>query len=130
MATILTIDADPDYGTLIGSVLGKKGHKIINFTEAEPALEEARRQPLDLAILETRFNKLNLPEVLEQLGQLHPDLRVAILTDQPTTATARQAIRLGVQEYLVKPVDGEELETRVTRVLKATKRTIKEALAL
>jgi two-component system response regulator RegA len=130
VATILVLDDNPDYSTLIGRVLGKKGHKIFSFNDEEPALECIRTEKLDLAILDIKLKKMTGLEVLAELRQISPNLRVIMLTGYPTLDTARQALSLGAQEYLVKPIDINELETKVTKVLKATKRTAKEPLVL
>ncbi len=55
--------------------------------------------------------------MLEELKKLRPDLRVMMLTGYPTLDTAREALRLGVSEYCVKPIEKEELEEKVAAIL-------------
>jgi YesN/AraC family two-component response regulator len=62
-------------------------------------------------------------EVLEELRKLKPDLRVMLLTGYPTLDTAREALRLGVSEYCVKPIEKEELEEKVAQILEASGKT-------
>jgi len=56
-------------------------------------------------------------EVLEELKRIKPDLKAIMLTGYPTLETAREALRLGAQEYCVKPINKDELETKVAEVL-------------
>ena len=67
---------------------------------------------------------------MQELRQLNPDLRLITVTNSPSLPNLRQALSLGVQEILFTPLDQEELEAKVTKVAKATKRNLKDPLAL
>lgn len=60
-------------------------------------------------------------EVLAQLKKIIPDLKAIMLTGYPTVETAREAISLGANEYCVKPIDRDELEEKVAKVLGGSK---------
>jgi response regulator RpfG family c-di-GMP phosphodiesterase len=112
----------------LGEVLGKKGHKLFSFTAKDSALDCANSQKLDLALVEA--DQPAGLEVMQELRQLNPDLRLITVTGSPSLPSLRQALSLGVQEILFTPLDQEELEAKVTKVAKATKRNLKEPLAL
>ncbi len=112
----------------LGEVLGKKGHKLFGFAAKELALDCARSQNLDLALVEAD-QPVGL-ELMQELRQLNPDLRLIMVTGFPNLPGLSRALSLGVQEILFTPLDAEELEGKVTKVVKATKRNLKEALAL
>jgi response regulator RpfG family c-di-GMP phosphodiesterase len=112
----------------LGEVLGKKGHKLFSFTAKESALDCARSQKLDLALVEA--DQAAGMEVMQELRQLNPDLRLMTVTGSPSLPSLRQALSLGVQEILFTPLDQEELEAKVTKVAKATKRNLKDPLVL
>jgi len=57
-------------------------------------------------------------EVLEELKKVAPSIRVIMLTGYPTIETARESLKLGANEYCVKPIDKDELEEKVADVLK------------
>jgi len=67
---------------------------------------------------------------MAELRQIKLEIRMIMVTGSPQLTSIRQAISLGVQEILLEPLDLNELENKVTKVLKATKRTLKEAIAL
>ena len=69
-------------------------------------------------------------EVLNGLKQTIPEIRLLIVMGSPSLSRLREAISMGVQEILYTPLEPGELETKVTKVAKATKRNLKEALAL
>ncbi|MDP3480088.1 MAG: response regulator [Desulfoprunum sp.] len=122
MAEILVLDDVLDATVLIGKILTKKGHTVHTFTEEDAALQFAKSQVVDLAILDIKLQKMSGVEVLALLKQLHPGMHAIMLTGYPTIETAREAISLGADEYCVKPIDRQELEDRVEKVLKGKNR--------
>jgi len=119
MAKIIAVDDVLDAVNLIGRILEKKGHQVYAFTEEEEALKHARRQEMDLAILDIKLKKMSGIEVLEELKQITPSIRAIMLTGYPTVETAQESLKLGANEYCVKPIDKEELEEKVAQVLAA-----------
>ena len=117
MARIMALDDVLDAVVLIKRILEKKGHEVITFTEEEAALHYVRTYEVDLAILDIKLRKMSGVEVLEELKKIVPTIRVIMLTGYPTIETAQESLRLGANEYCVKPIDKEELEEKVEKVL-------------
>jgi len=117
MAEILALDDVLDATVLIAKILEKQGHAVHTFTEEDEAIEYARSHPLDLAILDIKLKKMSGIDVLARLKEINPDMRAIMLTGYPTVETAREAISLGADEYCVKPIDRDELEEKVRKVL-------------
>jgi DNA-binding NtrC family response regulator len=117
MAEILVLDDVSDAGMLVKRILERKGHSVAVFTEEEEALRHAAANPVDLAILDIKLKKMTGVDVLEELKKLNPEMKAIMLTGYPTLETAREALRLGAQEYCVKPINKEELETKVAEVI-------------
>ncbi|HBI14972.1 MAG TPA: response regulator [Desulfobulbaceae bacterium] len=117
MAEIIALDDVYDAVILIKKILNKKGHVVHTFTEEEEAVDFVRSHAVDLAILDIKLKKMSGIEVLAQMKKILPEIRAIILTGYPTVETAREAISLGANEYCVKPIDKEELEEKVSRVL-------------
>jgi len=118
MAKILALDDVLDAVNLIKRILQRKGHEVITFTEEEEALNYARSNEVDLAILDIKLKKISGVDVLEELKKIAPAMRVIMLTGYPTIETARESLKLGASEYCVKPIDKDELEEKVAEVLK------------
>lgn len=118
MAEILVLDDVLDATVLISKILTKKGHSVHAFTEEDAALQFAGTEAVDLAILDIKLQKMSGVEVLALMKQIRPDMRAIMLTGYPTVETAREAISLGADEYCVKPIDRQELEDKVEKVLK------------
>ena len=119
MAEILALDDVQDATILIGKILGKKGHNVHSFTEEDDAIAHIKENTVDLAILDIKLKKMSGVEVLGLLKEIQPTMKAIMLTGYPTVETAREAISLGADEYCVKPIDRDELEEKVEKVLKS-----------
>ena len=117
MAKILVLDDLSDVVILVERILTAKGHEVIGFTDEEKAIAYAHSTNVDLLILDIKLKKLNGIEVLEEIKKIRPDIKAMMLTGYPSLETARQAKELGVQAYSVKPIEREELEETVDRIL-------------
>ena len=117
MATILVLDDVLDAVTLLQRILGKKGHEVIGFTEEEEAIGHVRENKVDVAILDIKLKKISGVEVLAELKKIDPQIGVIMLTGYPTLESARESLNLGASEYCVKPIDKDEIEEKVEKVL-------------
>ncbi|WP_243545339.1 response regulator [Pseudodesulfovibrio tunisiensis] len=117
MAKILVLDDVMDAGILVKRILERKGHNVDAFTEEEDAIRHVAEHEVDLAILDIKLKKMTGVEVLEEIKKANPTVRAIMLTGYPTLETARDSLRLGADEYCVKPIDKDELETKVEDVL-------------
>ena len=117
MAKVLVLDDVLDAVNLMKRILNATGHEVVGFTEEEDALNYARTNPVDLAILDIKLKKISGVEVLEELKKIAPSMRAIMLTGYPTLETAQAALKLGAAEYCVKPIDNDELEEKVAKVL-------------
>lgn len=117
MARVLVLDDVFDAVNLIKRILEMAGHEVAGFTEEEEALNFVKNNPVDLAILDIKLKKMSGVEVLAEIKKSAPAIRAIMLTGYPTVETAQASLKLGANEYCVKPIDNEELEEKVARVL-------------
>jgi len=117
MAEIIALDDVKDATILIGKILSKKGHNVHTFTEEDEAITFAGKNKIDLAILDIKLKKMSGVDVLAKMKEATPAMHAIMLTGYPTVETAREAISLGADEYCVKPIDRDELEEKVEKVL-------------
>lgn len=117
MAEVVALDDVFDAVILIKKILTKKGHTVHTFTEEEEAIDFIGSHTVDLAILDIKLKKMSGIEVLARMKKIRPSLRAIMLTGYPTVETAREASSLGADEYCIKPIDKDELEEKVSKVL-------------
>jgi len=129
MAHIVVLDDEKDACDLIERILSS-AHTVNTFTEEQDAIDFAKHGDVDLAILDIKLKTMSGVDVLEKLKKDNPDLKAIMLTGYPTVETARRSLTLGAHEYLVKPIDIDELEQKVKKVLTTQKKKSKGPIHL
>jgi DNA-binding NtrC family response regulator len=117
MASILILDDVLDAVVLLQRIFERKGHQVFGFTEEEDAVRHVRRHKVDVAILDIKLRKISGVEVLAELKKIDPEIGVIMLTGYPTLESARESLNLGAKDYCVKPVDKDEIEEKVEKLL-------------
>ena len=117
MAHILVLDDEADAVMLLQRILKGRGHQVFGFTDEEEAIAHAKTNKVDLAIIDIRLKKILGIEVLEELKKIDPHTQAMVLTGYPTLQTAQKALELGASEYLIKPMDIDEVEEKVEKIL-------------
>ncbi|MDY6910166.1 MAG: response regulator [Thermodesulfobacteriota bacterium] len=117
MATILVIDDERDACTLIRRVLTALGHETHVFTDHDAALKWLEGNPVDLVLLDIKLQHVDGISVLETIRKRQPDIKVIMITGYPSVDTVKKALDLGIEDYLVKPIEIHELEERVSKAL-------------
>ncbi len=114
---ILIADDEPLYLRTTGELLRKAGYECVCVSDANQAIESLRQAAFDLVL-----SDLNMPgnlklELLHQHYLLQPGTPLIVITGVPSLPTAIESIRLGIADYLLKPVKFEDLLTSVRRAL-------------
>lgn len=92
----------------------KLGLELIHMAHsAEEALELWRQQPVDMIVTDIEMQEMNGLELLRRIREEDERVRFLILTGYDTFSYAREAIRLEVEAYILKPINEEELEEQL-----------------
>lgn len=102
-------------------VLENLGYRVTGHTSSREALEMVRRQPgkFDLVITDFIMPQMNGIELAQELSRLRPDMPIILYTAISKAVSAEKAKRLGIKDYLLKPVTAGELGRAIRRVLDA-----------
>ena len=87
--------------------------------DAEGAVAFLRRQPVDLVLTDIILPRVSGVDLLRQIRQISPDVRVVMMTGEPTLDTAAEARKLGAVDYLHKPFGKKDILTAVRDALNA-----------
>ena len=112
MAKSLVLHEESDCRELIKRVLLENGHEVAAFDEEEEALAWTRSNPVDLAIV-SLGSSASQNEVWQQLKQVNKNLKILVLARFAAKDLAKKALEQGADDYLLKPVDIEILESKV-----------------
>jgi len=114
---ILVIDDEPFLRLTLGAILQKAGYQVIMAESGKSALLIMQDHIFDLAFLDLKMPDITGLELLPKLHQIDEDLPVIILTAHASLDSAREAIKLGARDYMLKPVEPATLLLRVSEIL-------------
>lgn len=118
---ILLLDDDATMLSILEGVLTTGGFTCLTVSDADEALSLIEKRPQIAVVLSDIFmpgmTGLQFVNRLNATTLRHAPPRVLLLTGQPSMETAVDALRLGVRDFLVKPIRPPELIEAIKRVL-------------
>ena len=97
-------------------------HVAATFTSAAEALDYLRVSPVDVIITDIRMPHMDGLEMLRHVRALLPDAHILVVSGYSEFAYAKQACSLGVTDYLLKPIDHQELSHDLDTIAKQLSR--------
>lgn len=119
MATILVVDDDADTCRNMADLFGDRGYHVDSAEGGDVALEQARRQPYDVGLLDLRMPGMDGLTLCRQLKGLRPGMVNLIVTGFPGDGLDKEAHAAGARQVLHKPVDVARLLDLVEQALAA-----------
>jgi len=119
VTTVLVADDDSDIRELVAFKLGQAGYEVLAVGDGAAALETARAQRPDLAILDLMMPGLSGLDVCAQLRRDEGTAAVPVimLTAKAQEHDVATGFAAGADDYVVKPFSPRELVSRVQAVL-------------
>jgi DNA-binding NtrC family response regulator len=115
--TILVIDDDRLVGEAIVHALSDRYERVVHFGDPQRALEEFESVAPDAVLLDVYLGRVNGIDLLEHLRNEGVRVPVIVMTGFGDIKTAVRAMKAGADEFIAKPIDLEQLEVVVERVL-------------
>lgn len=113
--TILLVDDDPAVISFLGLFFERKGWQVWRAAEAQGAADLYDREQPDLVLLDLDLPGMSGLKLLEVLRARDPDATVLMLTGHGDVPTAVEAMRLGAENFLTKPVELVHLDAACER---------------
>ncbi len=120
MASILLVDDDPDILRIAGKLLSSQNHFVFAADDAIQALEYLNSKHVDLVISDANMPQYSGYDLIQTMKN-HEEWKVipiALLTARREKKDIEQAIRLGVVDYIVKPIDPHLFVQKIKALLK------------
>lgn len=106
---LLIVDDEEQFLNSIQRSLELRDFNVIAVNRGEKALEAAREQPVDIALVDLKMPGMDGQETLAALKKEHGWMEIVILTGHGTIDSAAACSRSGAYAYLQKPCDLEDL---------------------
>ncbi len=117
---ILVVDDEENMLALFRRVLGKEGYHITCVDSGRRAVQLAKEEPFELAIVDVSMPDMDGIEVLARLKVMHREMPVIMITAFRSWEKERAARRLGCADYLPKPLDMKRLKALVKEEMRTT----------
>ncbi len=115
--SILLIDDEKMLLEAVSDDLKENGYEVTTAVSGEEGLNSFKKYRHDLVIVDLKMQGKDGLEVSREIKQLNPETPVMILTGYGSMETAIEALRLSLDDYVLKPVNRDELFEKVTRCL-------------
>jgi len=126
---VLVLEDDPDLGEALVESLGSRGHEVTLTTTVARAREALGRSSFDVAVLDMNLPDGTGEEVVKHIAEGELLTEAIILTGSPDPVVAVRTIKQGAYDYLLKPIQMEELDALVVQAARKA-RLRRENLAL
>jgi two-component system nitrogen regulation response regulator GlnG len=118
MQSLLIIDDEPNVCYTLEKILSSAKVKVLTASTAGDGLDAVRRESPDAVLLDVRLPDMSGLDAYRQIRQIDARLPVIIITAHGTTDTAIEAMKLGAFDYLLKPLDLEQLRDVVAKAIR------------
>ncbi|GAB6094219.1 hypothetical protein JCM14469_04710 [Desulfatiferula olefinivorans] len=114
---ILLVDDEPLILQNTARLLEQEGYVVDRAESGERAIERLQASEFDLVLTDLRMLKIDGLDVLVAAKAMHPDIMVIIITGHADMKSAMNAVKLGADDFMLKPAESEEIYFRVKRCL-------------
>ena len=106
---ILVIEDQEDLAELYEATLKKAGYKVKNAFTGEEGIAEFSASGADVVLLDMTLPEMHGTQVLSEIRNLNASVPIIVITAEASAQLREQCERLGVQDYLAKPVNYEAM---------------------
>src|SRR5436190_15369985 len=119
-AHIVVVEDEPAIRRGVTDALRVSGYEVTEAADGDAGLEAALRRGVNLVLLDLLLPKRDGLDVLKELRKTRPALPVIILTARGGEEDRVRGLKMGADDYVVKPFSAKELLARVEAVLRRT----------
>ena len=123
-AKILIVDDEKPIRDSLKMVLDEEGFSTEVAADGEEALQKIQEINFDIVVTDIKMPKLDGMQLLESASKISPETFFIIMTAYASVKTAIDALRQGAFDYLIKPVEFDDLIIRIKRLINYKKMSL------
>ena len=112
-ASVLLVDDEEQFLRVLSERLANRGLQVDSVTSGEEAVAQVENKNFDAVVLDLAMPGINGIETMKRIKEKRPDLEIIILTGHATVKVGIEAMKLGAEDFLEKPVDLNVLLERI-----------------
>jgi len=110
---VLLVDDEEDFLSILAQRLEARNLKVSKAICGEDAVDIVEKKDFDVIILDMSMPGIDGLETLKRIKHGHPDAEIIILTGHGTIQAGIEAMKLGAEDFIEKPVDIQELMGKI-----------------
>jgi DNA-binding response OmpR family regulator len=110
---VLLVDDEIDFVAILGERLTARGLSVQIALSGDEALAKLRQKQIDVVVLDISMPGMSGIEALGQMKEIRPSIKVIMLTGYGSIDSGLQGLKLGADNYLMKPVETEDLVAKI-----------------
>lgn len=114
---ILVVDDEVEVGDFLCGFLQRLGLESHKAVSGEEALEMFNLVKPDWVFLDLKMPDIDGLEVLRRMKKIHQPIQALMITGMNDELSENEAYALGVKDYLIKPIDLDELRTKINKYI-------------
>ena len=118
MFQILVVEDDPNTRKLMSAVLARHDYEVSTAADGLEALEALDKHHIDLIVLDVMMPRMDGYEFTSTLRSCGCNLPILMVTAKEAPADKHRGFISGTDDYMVKPVDEEEMVLRIAALLR------------
>ena len=116
-AVVMVVDDDAQLRSLVGTVLARAGHDVVEAADGEEALRLLDEKLPDLILTDMAMPKMDGSQLIEEVHKRDPMLPMIVLTGLATVDAAVEMMRKGACDFIAKPFKIDQLSDSVKKAL-------------
>lgn len=114
---ILVVDDEQIIRESLSFILQKEGFEVVEAANGVEALKQLKQKPVDIVVTDLEMPEMKGIELLERVTRQFPETFVMIITAYGSLETAIAALHHGAFDYILKPVEFDDLLHRIRRLI-------------
>ncbi|SHG77584.1 response regulator transcription factor [Winogradskyella jejuensis] len=126
MKQILLAEDDIDFGNILKQYLEISGYQVTWEKHGQAALERFKKDNFNICVFDVMMPKLDGFSLAEKVIDIKPETPFIFLTARKLKEDKIRGLKLGADDYIVKPFEADELVLRLQNILKRTEKASAE----
>ncbi len=123
---LLLVDDDAALRRVFSHMLQRSGYAVVSAEDGEAALKEAWAKKFDLVLTDIHMPGMTGDQLIGQLREIQPEMMSVIMTAKPDMNLAIKAVNQGVQQFLTKPLQLDDLQKCLSTIFDSRNEEIRK----
>ncbi len=130
MAKILVVDDDKNIRKLLSVVLTNKGYSVILANDGKHALDIMDKEVVDLVVVDIMMPNIDGYEFTEIVRSYNNNIPILMMSAKQFSEDRKKGFIAGIDDFMVKPIDVEELALRIKALMRRAKINDEERIVI